>query len=277
MRVAVTGAGGFVGRHVVAALADIPDVELMLVGRDTSKLAGMPGRHVALDVTAEPTADVFEQLGQPDRLIHLAWGGLTDFKSDSHVTDELPKHLRFLTALVEQGLEELTVTGTCLEYGLQEGALHEDLPTAPVTAYAEAKDKLHKALVALQAEVPFTLKWLRPFYMWGEGQNPKSFFSLLDAALERGDARFDMSGGEQVRDFLPVEYMGLLIAVAAMQDTIDGAINVGRGEGRTLRELAEERIAEHGSDMVLNLGVYPYPDYEPMRFWADMGKFNRIG
>ncbi len=276
MRVAVTGASGFIGRRVVAALAAMSDVELVLVARDMTKMAGMPGRHVALDVMAEPARGVFEMLGRPDRVIHLAWGALTNFKSETHLTDELPAHLRFLEALLAQGLKDLTVTGTCLEYGLQEGALHEELATKPVTAYGEAKDRLHKALVALQADVPFTLKWLRPFYMWGEGQNPKSFFSLLDAALARGDQGFDMSGGEQVRDFLPVEELGRRIAVAAMQDKVMGAINIGSGQGRTLRDMAEGRIADSGRAMELNLGVYPYPDYEPMRFWADMTKFEHI-
>ena len=41
-------------------------------------------------------------------------------------------------------------------------------------------------------------------HVW-KGQNPNSLLSQLDKALANGDKVFNMSGGEQVRDYLPVE------------------------------------------------------------------------
>ena len=41
--------------------------------------------------------------------------------------------------------------------------------------------------------------------MYGEGQNPKSVLSQLDNAIENGQAIFNMSGGEQLRDYLPIK------------------------------------------------------------------------
>ena len=41
-----------------------------------------------------------------------------------------------------------------------------------------------------------------------------------------------------------------------------------------VRQLAEEVVARHGSSISLNLGMYPYPDYEPMAFWGDRAKLD---
>ena len=40
------------------------------------------------------------------------------------------------------------------------------------------------------------------FYMYGEGQNKNSLIALLDEAIKNGEKEFNMSGGEQLRDYL---------------------------------------------------------------------------
>ena len=49
--------------------------------------------------------------------------------------------------------------------------------------------------------------------MHGPGQNPKSLLAQLDAAIDRGDAVFNMSGGEQLRDYLPVSQVAADLAM----------------------------------------------------------------
>ena len=102
--------------------------------------------------------------------------------------------------MVGDGLTRVVVTGTCFEYGMQSGALKEDLETKPANSYALAKDNLRKFLEKLQETIVFDLKWIRLFYIYGKGQRPDSILSQLDAALERKGGVFNMSGGEQLRD-----------------------------------------------------------------------------
>jgi dTDP-6-deoxy-L-talose 4-dehydrogenase (NAD+) len=165
------------------------------------------------------------------------------------------------------------VTGTCFEYGLASGALAEQLPTAPVSAYALAKDTLRKMLQALQASEQFTLQWARLFYMHGPGQNANSLLSQLDRAIDAGAGHFDMSGGEQLRDYLPVQAVALRLAALLGQPACEGVVNVCSGEPISVRRLVEQHIAARGSAIQPRLGVYPYPDIEPMAFWGDGGKF----
>ena len=205
MTVAVTGAAGFVGRHVVRRLEAL-GVSPTVVIRPGSRLPDDLGAQVVVEMdTADAPPDAFERLGSPEMLIHLAWDGLPNYGSARHLDEELPAQRSFLGAILEAGLGALTVAGTCLEYGLQSGALREDATTAPVTAYGKAKDALRAHLEGIQRTRPFRLTWARLFYLHGEGQAPGALVPQLEAAMARGDATFDMSGGEQLRDYLPVE------------------------------------------------------------------------
>ena len=88
---------------------------------------------------------------------------------------------------------------------MQQGCLDEDMPSAPANPYSLAKDTLRKFLQELRKVSPFHLKWARLFYMYGSGQNANSLLSQLDKALANGETSFNMSSGEQERDYLPVE------------------------------------------------------------------------
>jgi len=83
---------------------------------------------------------------------------------------------------------------------------------------------------------------------------------------------FNMSGGEQVRDYLPVEKVAEYIVSIALQKQVTGVINCCSGEPVTIKDLVNDYLALKKQHITLNLGYYPYPDYEPMRFWGDNTK-----
>ncbi len=269
MKVAVTGASGFIGRHVLTALLQ-HDVEIVAVTRDVNRLAGYDGAIQVVQIDISRLSEkIFSQLGQPDVLIHLAWDGLPNYKSLHHFETELPKQYSFLRSLIEAGLPSLLVAGTCAEYGMQSGPLSVNLPTNPCNPYGYAKDALRKQLEFLKADKKFKLTWTRLFYMYGEGQPATSLFPQLKAAALRRDEVFNMSGGEQLRDYLTVEEVARQIVQAAMAHKDMGAINVCSGHPISVRKLVEQWISENNWEIRLNLGHYPYPDYEPMAFWGD--------
>jgi len=112
--------------------------------------------------------------------------------------------------------------------------------------------------------------------MYGMGQNPNSLLSQLDRALANSEAVFNMSGGEQVRDFLPVEKVAEYIVEIALQKKVNGVINCCSGNPITVKGFVENYLKKINRKITLNLGYHPYPDYEPMRFWGDDTKLNTI-
>lgn len=274
MKVAVTGASGFIGRHVLTDLLQ-HGVEIVAVTREASRLTGLSEavRIVEMDI-AHPSSDSFEQMGRPDVLIHLAWDGLPNYNSLHHFEAELTRQYHFLKSMIEAGLPSLLVTGTCFEYGMQSGPLAANMVTKPNNPYGYAKDTLRKHLEFLKSVDSFNLTGARLFYMHGEGQPSTSLYPKLKEAVLRGDKIFSMSGGEQLRDYLPVEEVARQIVKLAIAQRDIGAVNICSGNPISVRKLVEQWLNENGWKIELNLGYYPYPDYEPMAFWGDQNKFD---
>lgn len=276
MKIAVTGATGFIGQHVLAELETRSVESIALVRPATAKPLGhFSGSVVQLDLHNAPP-NAFELMGGPDVLIHLAWSGLPNYKSLHHFEKELPAQYRFLKNLVESGLQNLVVAGTCFEYGMQSGPLSEDIALYPNNPYGFAKNALRCQLEYLKAIHPFRLTWARLFYLYGEGQAESSLLPQLRQAAERGDQVFNMSGGEQLRDYLPVTQVARHLVSLALENKDMGVVNVCAGKPISVRKLVEGWIEENGWSITLNLGHYPYPDYEPMAFWGDAAKIYSI-
>ncbi|MGY2283301.1 NAD(P)-dependent oxidoreductase [Pseudomonas gingeri] len=270
LRVLVTGATGFVGRHLVTALlarghsvravARHPEAARSLPWADAVEL-------VAADVHAEDL-DVAALTDGIDVLAHLAWPGLPNYQALFHFEHNLFADYRFIKQAVEAGIPQVLVTGTCFEYGLQSGPLSEAVAAQPSNPYGLAKNSLRLFLEALRQQVPFNLQWARLFYLYGEGQNPNSLLASLDRAIEAGDSHFNMSAGEQLRDYLPIEVAAGHLARLLEQRDFSGVVNCASGRPIAVRTLVEQRLRERGASITLNLGHYGYASHEPMAFWG---------
>lgn len=279
MKVMVTGATGFVGRHVVERLL-ARGHEVVALGRDPAKTGALPWAgqvaFVAHDIRTGELGLEAAGLSVPDVLVHLAWSGLPNYRDLFHFEENLPADYRFLKSLIGQGVGQVLVTGTCFEYGMQTGCLHEDMPTLPANPYGLAKDCLRKFLQELQVKQPFVLQWARLFYMHGPGQNPRSLLAQLADAIARGDREFNMSGGAQIRDYLAVTEVARRIVALVESPSDAGIFNCCSGNPVTVRELVETFIRQRGAAISLNPGFYPYADYEPMEFWGDATRINAV-
>jgi len=269
MKVALTGASGFIGRHVLNELIQ-QDVEIVAITRDIAKLDYLKDSVQVLELDIYADTACYKNIGFPDVLIHLAWDGLPNYKSLHHFETELPRQYKFIKQLVESGLSSLFVSGTCFEYGMHSGALSENIKTNPSNPYGYAKDALRRQLEFLKEVTPFNLVWGRLFYMYGEGQANNSLYSQLKHAVLSGDKVFNMSGGEQLRDYLPVESVAKRIVKLALLQKNIGCVNVCSGKPVSVRNLVEQWLRENDWEIELNFGYYPYPNYEPMEFWGTL-------
>ena len=274
LKIAVSGASGFVGRHVVRELLRLGS-SVIVLGRDFTKFREFEGQVAIIECDiSEVIDDSFNRLGRPDVLIHLAWDGLPNYKSSHHFDTELTNQYRFLKGLVNGGLKSLVVTGTCFEYGLQDGRLSEDMICKPDNPYGFAKDCLRKSLEFLKGEHEFDFVWARLFYLFGEGQASSALIPQLEKAIETKQGSFDMSGGEQLRDFVSVVEVAKVLVDLALDRADLGVLNICSGTPRSVRSVVETVLLENDWKIDLNLGFYPYPDYEPFAFWGDRRKLD---
>ncbi|HWX66253.1 MAG TPA: NAD(P)-dependent oxidoreductase [Rhodanobacter sp.] len=274
MRVAVTGASGFIGRHVVRELVR-RGAEVIAISRHPDPPISPTVTPLVMDI-GNASTNPFVRMGRPDALLHLAWGGLPNYRSSDHLNKEFPRHKAFLDTCIDSGLTQLTAVGTCLEYGLQSGELSEATAALPATVYGEAKQRLHRHLQEQQATHNFGLSWLRLFYVYGPGQAATSLYPQLCAAVAAGKSSFDMSAGDQVRDFLPIETAAAHIVAVTLHHANAGTINICSGRPATVADTVRDWLQTCRTDITLNLGVYSYPDYEPFAFWGSTLRLNSL-
>jgi dTDP-6-deoxy-L-talose 4-dehydrogenase (NAD+) len=279
MKILVTGATGFLGRHVVKNLLALGHTVIATASRSEENAGDFFSlsknlRYIQKDLN-DKEENYYSFFECPERVIHLSWQGLPNYKELFHIERNLPSNYYFIKNMVSHGLANITVSGTCFEYGLAEGCLVEDMDTKPATIYGLAKDTLRKFTETLQQKYDFNLKWLRLFYPFGAGQGTKSLYSQMENAVSVNSKEFDMSAGEQIRDYLPVEKMANYIAGIALQDEIGGVINCCSGKPISVRAFVENYFKEHNHPIKLNLGYYPYLDYEPLAFWGDIKKLTK--
>ncbi len=278
MRVLVTGATGFIGQHVISKL--LTDGLNVIATSSNEENARKFDWYSEVDYAQcdyhKQNLDYYNYFGKPDALIHLAWNGLPNYNEPFHVEENLPANCRFLKNFVKQDIGKLVVVGTCYEYGMQNGCLSEDCCTQPVTQYGLAKDTLRKYLEFILKDSATSFNWVRLFFLYGKGQNPRSLISQLEQAISGSAEFFNMSGGEQLRDYLPVEKVAQYLCKIMMQKNVEGVVNCCSGEPISVRRLVETYISKQDANISLNLGHYPYSDYEPMAFWGDARKLRKI-
>ena len=277
MNFIITGATGFIGQNIITQLLRDNHYIVALV-RPTSKYKLQTHSHIKL-LEGNLTEITQKHLPYPldsYHLIHLAWDDLPNYHSMVHLESHLIQHYFFIKRLIQQGVKNITITGTCFEYGLQNGPLTEETQTNPQNPYAMAKDFLHKMLQQLSFHIPFQLKWLRLWYMFGKGQNAKSLLAQLQQAIDSGADEFAMSKGEQLRDYLPVEQVASLIIKSAINNSFTGTLNICSGSPVSINSVVENYLSQTNQTIKLNKGAYPYNTYEPMAFWGDNKKLLQL-
>jgi dTDP-6-deoxy-L-talose 4-dehydrogenase (NAD+) len=280
MKILVTGATGFVGNHVIKYLLD-NKIEVFATSRkedDAKKMTWFHNvKYFQFDICDyDSENNLFEYFEKPDVLIHLAWSRLSNYMDIKHIEENLFEHSNFLKKYIESGGKQIVIAGTCLEYGDQNGLLSEEMAPKPNCPYAIAKDNLRRYMIELQKTNLFILQWVRLFYMYGEGQNNKAIIPQLEIAVRNCETEFNMSGGEQLRDYLSITTVAEYISKIAFQKQITGIINCSSGIPISIRKLIEDEIKNNNYNIKLNLGYYPYPSYEPMAFWGDCSKIKSI-
>ncbi len=215
-RVLITGAGGFVGRHLIAALAawpDAPEIVAGTYGEEASSL--LNARTVSLDVTdAEQTLGVI-QAERPTHVMHLA--GITvvsQANRDVRKTWDVNTQGTLNVALAIKECApacRLLFCSSAQVYGgsFRSGKpLAEDAPLDPENIYASSKAAAD-LLIGQMAKDGLRAVRLRPFNHTGPGQLPDlavaSFASQI-AAIERGEQEPVMKVGNlsMRREFLDV-------------------------------------------------------------------------
>lgn len=271
--VLVTGAGGYIGRHVVKALQK---KNTEVIALDCCEMPCDDNiKQIVADIFS-PDFDVLDYLSElPSTCLHLAWRNGFQHDAPSHMED-LSSHYRFLVNLINKGIDQIAVMGTMHEVGYWEGVVSEETPCNPSSLYAISKDALRRSLFQYTKEKTTKLQWLRGFYVFGNDDVSESIFSKIKRSAAQGVEVFPFTSGKNKYDFLSVEDLSEQISACVMQDKINGIINCCSGKPVSLSEQVNAFIKQNCLDITLRYGAYPDRPYDSPAIWGDDTKIREI-
>ena len=268
----VTGAAGYIGRHVVKTALDMGH---RVIAADFA-FKGVDERAEFCDVPLfSGDKNIYKALGSPDVCIHLAWRDGFRHNASSHMKD-LSSHVVFLNNLAKGGLPMLTVMGTMHEVGYWEGPITADTPCAPQSQYGIAKNALRQSLLLSLPDTGCLLHWLRAYYITGDEAHGSSIFAKITQAELDGKETFPFTSGQNRYDFIDVDRLAQMIVAASVQDQVNGIINVCTGQPRTLADRVEQFLRDKHYKIRLDYGAYPDRPYDSPGVWGDPARINEI-
>ncbi len=271
MKIAVTGANGYLGQGIVTALLD--GGHEVVAATYTPDPVDARAQQILGDVFV--LDDPFQTLGQPDALLHLAWMDGFVHNSPAHF-DHLPGHVRFLEKMAKSGVKLISALGTMHEIGFVEGCIREETPCMPANRYGMAKDALRRVTQLICKENEVAFQWLRGFYIVGTSERGASIFAKIVAAEGRGEKEFPFTSGQNQYDFLDYEDFCAQVAAAATQTKVNGIINICSGRPEKLKDRVERFIADNGFAIRLAYGKFPDRPYDSKAVWGDDSKIRQI-
>lgn len=273
MSVVVTGAGGYIGTHLVAALrregADV--VAMVRPGRRTPLPEGLAV--VEGDVT-DP-ASLPGCLHRDDRVVHLACLALQPSEED-------PEHafatntfgtFNVLRAAAAAGVARVVLASSSAVYGRPQAAtMDEHHPTRPTAVYGATKLAGEAFVPTFACTATAGAAVLRLFNVFGKAADgrPRPTFETLIAERARASLPVTVSSTEEARDFVHVgDVVGAL--VAAVRSSVEGVYNIGSGRATRLHDLA---LAAGVAPANLFVKAAAGPP-APMSFAADIARARR--
>lgn len=264
----LTGASGFVGAPTIAALLGAGHEVHAVTRRAGPPVTGVSWHEADLLETSGLIAEI-----EPELLVHLAWfAEHGSFWTAPENVRWVEASLALLRAFADAGGRRAVIAGTCAEYAWTHDVYAEGDECRPATLYGSAKHGLHVIAEAFAKRSGISLAWGRIFFMYGPGEAPGRLVPSLARSLLAGEpAR--TSAGRKLRDLLHVDDVGSAFA-ALTGSTVEGAVNIGSGEGIALEDLASA-IAHHaGAPGRLELGSLPAREGDPPSLVADVERLS---
>lgn len=253
-RVLLTGANGFVGRHVRKTLEKVGLSVYGTAGPESARTDC-----IAVDLRSEDRVrDLIDHV-RPNVILHLAAQSSVR-ESWVHPADTLDVNARGTIHLwmagASRGVEHFVYISTAEVYGASgKGALLEDSPLEPANPYATSKMTAELLLQQLQTQAPdVRLTIIRPFNHIGPGQSSEfvvpNFAHQLSLARLQKVPHISVGNLSAVRDFLDVRDVARAYALVAQSKELCGTFNLCSGVPRSIESVLQDLMRVSGLEQV---------------------------
>lgn len=281
-RILITGANGFVGHHVCAAILKA-DAKLTQLVRANVPSRKTKNAQIVVDLTnRHRVAEIFSAL-QPDYVIHLA-GEKNRNDIGAQFRDSYDRNLSISLNVIEACLElpkfkRLIFLGSCDEYGQISSPFDEKQREMPANTYGLSKLAVTKILSGLYHSRQFPSVVLRPTVIYGPNQGDEMFLSaLIQSLLVQKD--FAMTLGDQYRDFVYIDDVvdAIIKALTSVNQVNGEVVNIGSGVSCQVKKIAMlvADLIHPDAYSRLEIGTVPYRTNEAMNYAVNIGRAEQL-
>jgi nucleoside-diphosphate-sugar epimerase len=274
-RILLTGASGFIGRHLSRCLLNHGAHVMSLIRENTCHPISATEYYI-VDFNQREVLQALITRLQPNYVVHLA----AIRSSNIYIADYINSYeANFILTmhLVEAckgllDLRQFIFLGSCEEYGLQEPPFKENKQEIPVSAYGVSKLAVTQFIKTFSRATGFPGLVLRPSVVYGPEQAMHMFLPAMINALVFGN-RFDLTEGDQTRDYIYIDdLVAAILLVLHSQKTFCGdVVNISSANPVKIKDIAlltAKLIGPH-SQKLLNFGAKDYRYGESMDYWAN--------
>ena len=280
--VLITGATGFIGSHLAERLVG-EGAEVTLAVEPGASQANIVSildkvRVHEVDLRDGQTVRQLVREYQPSKVYHLAAVGVTEPDIDPLLAVQVNVlgTLNLLEALRETDCDCFINTGTCYEYGHNNPPMREDQMVDPINAYAASKSATWLFCNMYHRTHGYPIVTVRPFTVYGPRQSEHALIPQVILSALRGED-FEMTGGEQTRDFTYVDdVVEGYIRASLSEKAIGQTINLGAGEEHAIKDVVLKVLELMNSPVRPLIGALPYRPGEIQRLYADSNKAREL-
>jgi UDP-glucose 4-epimerase len=251
MKVALTGASGFIGSWIVRSLLS-KGHEVVAYLRSESDTWRLPKHKNLFLVMMEDNAENIDLAEQEiSCLIIAGWFGVDQDERESNKQFDNLILFRNLLRAAEIG-KVLTVIGigSQAEYGLPMEPIDETSAVFPKSNYAKAKVQASEILSEFGKVTGARVTWIRIFSVFGPLMPPVGFVPDL-VYSKSGVKRVELNNPNLIWSFLDVRDCSEAITEVAENTKISGIVNLTNTENATLLEYAKLISPTSYSDLEL--------------------------
>lgn len=285
MRVAVTGATGFIGGAMIFQLLKAGHEVCAVVRPGSSNLPYLlqqvpDERRSAFTLIELPLAQITELPKQVssdfDAFVHMGWDGAG---SDNRTNRELQQRnvmygLEAVRTAAALGCRTFLFTGSQAEYGVYHQTITEEMPCFPVSEYGKAKTEFANEAKNLCKILKMEYIHTRIFSVYGPGDHP---WSLVNTCLKTWQKNGEMKLGECTQKWNFLYIKDAAAALIALLNTGKGGVyNVAGEDTRGLREYIEEMYAICGNQGSFQYGERPQNAEGPADLMPDISKICEV-
>ena len=273
MKVFVTGGTGFIGLYVVRELSKRGHKLLILSNQSKNQTLDFPKtvEFVEGDLGNIESWKFNVKSFQPEATVHMAWEGIPDYRVKASIRN-LKYGLNLFQELVELRCKKIICTGSCWEYGQNQGKLSEDSLIRPSNAFTAAKNALHWLGREITKESNTQFIWTRLFYVYGPGQRENSLIPYIIKCTKEGK-KPKIRTSFVKNDFVYAEDVASAITMILRKCKQSTIYNIGSGHSNSVKEVVN--MVYDSLKIKNEFGVDSICKDEALceDYWADISKF----